>query len=268
MYNRDAVREATRYTSRLQKGGALLDTMRQLTLSWNSEGDAHATSGVAGLPSNRRAHDVVIRAFIPRFVESEPPALWRVAAMLERAGADRSLILPLHYYATAASESLLWDFVTEELFPKAGTEAGVSTNDVLRFLERKPDEAFGDRRWTFTVATKVARGVLAALRDYGVLVGAHKKRIGTIYFPVGAFALIARIRCDLGYRGARAVSDEVWSLFFLGETAVERYYAEATGEHLLHLETMGSVTRIAFPQMSLEDYATHVAEQSAESARV
>lgn len=107
-----------RYTTRLQKGGALVDEMRSLTLSWRVDASEQEGPDLVGLPSRTRARDVINRAFIPRFVQSVPPDLWKVAKALEQASADRLVILPLHYYAAAASEHLLWDFVVEDLYQK------------------------------------------------------------------------------------------------------------------------------------------------------
>ena len=258
------------YTSRLQKGGALLDSMRALTLVWEDAkgGEDRLAANVVGLPSRNRVRDVIQRTFIPRLVESQPPNLWRVAAALERAGADRSIVVPLHYYATADSEPLLWDYVVEELFPRSGTGQEIRTEDVVRFMDGKPDELFGGRRWTPTVATKVARGLLAALRDYGILSGGSKKRMGSLYLPIESFALIARIRYDLGHRGEGAVRDDVWKLFFLDRTAVERFLAEAAARHLLRFEAAGPVIRIEFPEMGLEEYATHTAGRATQATRI
>lgn len=258
------------YTTRLQKGGALLDSMRALTLVWDDSdsGADHLAANVIGLPSRHRVRDVIQRAFVPRLVDSRPPHLWRVAAALERAGADRSVIVPLHYYATADSESLLWDFVAQELSPHAGTRQELGTKDVIRFIDHRPDELFARGRWTRTVATKVARGVLAALRDYGLLTGANKKKVGRLYLPVWSFALIARIRYERGYRGDAAIRDDVWKLFFLERTGVERFFAEAAAEYLVRYESAGPVVRIEFPEMSLEEYAGYTARRAVETARV
>jgi len=270
MRDHEASDQPRRYTTRLQKGGALLDSMRALTLAWDEHKGAaeQPAASTIALPSRHRVRDVVQRAFIPRLVKSRPPHLWRVAAALERAGADRSVVVPIHYYATAASEPVLRDFVIEDLFPRAGTAQEIRTEDVLRFLDRKPDEVFGVRRWAPTVRTRVARGLLAALRDYGVLTGGTKKRIGALYLPVQAFSLIARIRHELGYRGQSALHDDVWMLFFLDRTAVERFFAESTVEHLLRFEVAGPVVRIEFPDMTLEDYAGDIARRAPQAARV
>jgi hypothetical protein len=194
--------------------------------------------------------------------------MYCVAAALERAGADRSIIVPLHYYLTADSEPLLWDFVVEELFPFAGTAQEVNTDRMVRFIDSRPDERFRGRRWTHTVATKVARGVLVALRDYGLLVGANKKRIGSIYLPVETFALLCRIRHERGYLGESILRDNVWKLYFLSRIAVERFLAEATAQHLLRYETAGPVVRIEFPDMSLEEYAGYTVRRTPEPTRV
>jgi len=275
-YNRSAMRELddsgrpNLYTTRLQKGGALLDSMRALTLVWSDAESVaeHVAANVIGLPSRHRVRDVIQRAFIPRLVQSTPKDLWRVAAALERAGADRSVLVPLHYYLTADSEPLLWDFVVEELYPRAGTGQEVSTEDVLRFINGRPDELFASGRWTATVATKVARGVLVALRDYGVLVGASKKRISSLHVPVESFALIARIRYERGYRGEGVVHDDVWKLFYLGRTAVERFLADTSARHLLRYESAGPVVRIEFPEMSLVEYGGYCTRRATEAARV
>ncbi|HLC40739.1 MAG TPA: BrxA family protein [Methylomirabilota bacterium] len=257
----------TRYTTRLQKGGALLDSMRALTLRWgDSTGNEHLGNNSIGLPSRRRVRDVVGRAFMPRLVNSNPPDLWKLLAVLERSGVDRSVIVPIHYYAAAASEPLMWDFVIEELSQIAGTSREVTTDDALRFLRARPIELFDGREWTSTVATKVARGLLAALRDYGILAGARDKRIATPYLPIASFALIARVRHEIGYRGESAIHDEVWKLYFLSSAAIERFFAEAASSHLLTYETAGPVVRIEYPACALEDYAEYVARRTTAAA--
>ena len=81
------------YTSRLQKGGALLESMRALSLAWEDGQDDNLqlALNVSGLPSRYRASEVIRRMFIPRLVESDPPNLYRVAAVLERSGCVRSI---------------------------------------------------------------------------------------------------------------------------------------------------------------------------------
>ncbi len=254
------------YTTRLQKGGALLAEMRRLTLEWDGTPDCTdrlLQTNALSAPSRARLRDVITRTFVPRFVESRPPDLWRAAAILERAGWRPESLAPIHYYAAAASETLLWDFVLEVLDGRPGWAGReVRTADVLRFLEALPDSRFPAGRWSKTVRTKVARGLLAALRDFGVLAGAVKKRITTLYLPVESFACIARIRHELGVRGHMALRDPCWRLFFLGESAVERLFLEAHQQKLLSYLAAGSVIRIDFPGATLEEYARELAQRA------
>jgi len=252
------------YTSRLQKGGALIPEMRRLLLEWD---DRAGTSQriVEGnqltSPSRARLRDVVTRAFIPRFVRSRPPNFWRPLATFERARWPTSALVPLHYYAAAAVEPILWDFVTEVLAERVSRgQLDVTISDAERFLAAAPANRFQGRRWTRTVTTKVARGLLAALRDFGVLTGAVKKRIAPLYVPTESFAFLAMVRYQLGRRGGALLHDEMWRLFFLPDLAVERFFVEAHQRKLLTYQAAGSLVSVSFPAATLEDYARELAE--------
>ncbi len=262
-----AIREQLRpYTTRLQKGGALLREMRRLLMEWDDAPDCAermVRANVVSAPSRNRAWDVVFRAFIPRFVNSAPPNLWKPVRELELGGWPQEALLPIHYYAAAAAEPLLWDFAVTVLPDKhARGQQEVRIADVMRFLAQTPAARFEGRRWTREVSTRVGRGLLAALRDLGVLTGGTKKRLVPLYLPVESFAFISRIRYELGLRGQVALRDPCWRLFHLGETAVERLFLEAHQRKLLSYLAAGSVIRIDFPDGTLEDYARELASRA------
>jgi len=197
------------YTTRLQKGGALVAEMRRLVLEWDDKPDCLnrlVEANVLSLPSQRRTRDVITRTFVPRFVRSHPPDLWRPVSVVERAGWSRESLLPIHYYAAASAEPLLWDFAAEFLTDRAARGLPeVRTDDAVRFIWLASSDYFPDGRWSPTVSLKVARGLLAALRDFGILAGTGKKRITPIYLPTESFAFLARLRQVVGIRG-RATS--------------------------------------------------------------
>jgi hypothetical protein len=254
------------YTTRLQKGGALVSDMRRILLEWNGTpdcGERIVRTNVLSSPSRYRALDVVTRTFMPRFVDSDPPRLWRPVRLLEQAGWSQAALLPIHYYAAAAAEPLLWDFVVEILAERhAKGHQEVHVTDVLRFLDRSQDARFQVKRWSKEVSIRVARGLLASLRDFGVLAGAVKKRISPLYLPLESFAFVARIRYELGIRGHSALQDRCWQLYFLAETSVERLFLEAHQEKLLTYLAAGSVIRLEFPGTSLEDYARELTQRA------
>jgi len=256
--------QAVPYTSRLQKGGALLPEMRHLLMEWSDRPDVAehiAETNRIGSPSRARLRDVVMRTFVPRFVRSRPANLWRSVAILERAGWPASALVPIHYYAAAAAEPILWDFVTEVLAERFSRgHLDVTIADATRFLTAAPAARFGGRRWTPTVTTKVARGLLAALRDFGLLSGTVKKRLAPLYLPTETFAFLSMVRFQLGVRASGLLHDEAWRLFLLTDLAVERFFAEAHQRRLLTYQAAGSLVSVAFPAATLEEYASELAE--------
>jgi hypothetical protein len=185
--------------------------MRRLVVEWDgSPGclERIIEGNVLSSPSRRRARDVLIRTFIPRFVRSNPPDLWKSVAVLERAGWPRESLLPIHYYAAAASEPLLCDFAVDLLAESQGRgQPEVRTEDAVRFIRQAPSDRFPNGRWSPTVSLKVARGLLAALRDFGILAGAAKKRIVPLYLPTESFAFIAMIRQQIQIKGRATLSE-------------------------------------------------------------
>jgi hypothetical protein len=252
------------YTTRLLKGGALLSDLRLLLLEWDATPGAAeriVRDNVLSQASRKRAADIVNYVFVPRFVHSDPPDLWRSVAVLERAGWSQAALVPIHYFAAAAAEPLLADFVTEVLARRAAQgQTEVGTADVLDFLAKAPDERFFEQRWSGITSLKVARSLLAALRDFGVLSGAVKKKIHPIYLPTETFAFLTMLRHASGVRGAAMLHDPCWRLFYLGDTAVERFLIEAHQRKLLGYHAAGSLVRIEFPAADPEAYAHVLAE--------
>jgi len=73
------------YNSRLQKGGALLEDMRLLVRNWQSIGvngqrDTVVAENLLGKHTRARAVDTLRRAFLPRFVNGQPPQAWKIRA--------------------------------------------------------------------------------------------------------------------------------------------------------------------------------------------
>jgi len=111
-------------------------------------------------------------------------------------------------------------------------------------------------------STRVARGLLAALRDFGVLAGAAKKHLKPLLLPTESFAFLAMLRGTLGHRGNISLSDPCWQLFFLNETGVERFFIEAQQRRLLEYHAAGAVVRIEFPVATLDEYAHELAQRA------
>jgi hypothetical protein len=254
----------TGYTSRLQKGGALLDDMRVLVRFWR-EGvevvEDVIQQNVLGKTSRARVRQTLARVFLPRFVHGKPAGGWKILRPLEDAAAPREIVAPVYYWLAARNEPLLYDFVCDFLAAhKARGDSLVSTEDVVGFISGRLQQA--GRRWSRTVTVKVARGLLAALRDFGILTGKMKKRIAPAYLPLESFVHIAFALGQEGASGERLLHHPDWRLFLLSPSDVEHLLLEAHRHRLLDYQAAGGIVRIEFPMRTIEETAHAIAARA------
>lgn len=245
-------------TSRLQKGGALISDMRQLVAATANDPrlaeSVDLARAVLTKSTAARVRDVYVRAFRPRLIRGSPPEAWRLAAVLESYTPDQSVVRPFYFWLTARAEPILYEFVTEELTGRIGAaDREVRINEVSTWIHSRLKST--DKTWTPTVRLKVARGMLAALRDFGLLEGGTRKRLAAYHLAPEAFALIAFMLLSLGAEGTRLVAHQDWRLFLFSEAAVERMFLECHQRHWLRYQVAGSIHRIEFPVSTFKEYA-------------
>ncbi|MCI0698479.1 DUF1819 family protein [candidate division KSB1 bacterium] len=241
--------------------------MRQLTKLWSDAPDTAerlVEQNPLALPSRARAKDVILRTFVPRFVKGAPPQLWKPLAVFEACAASVETIRPLHYFAAARAEPLIADFVCEFLMPRQRSgKLEITIADAIGFIKENAIEKFGGARWSEAVQTKVTQGLLAALRDFGILAGRANKRIAPFYLPTTAFSFIAFLLHLKQPSGDRLLADPEWQLFFLSPALVERMFFEAHQERFLEYHAAGRIIRIEFPAKTMEEYAYALTQRPA-----
>ncbi|SHJ90881.1 Putative inner membrane protein [Desulfatibacillum alkenivorans DSM 16219] len=246
-----------KYNTRILKGGALLDDMRMLVRSWEEvEGaDAGAEAHrLLGKKTLARSRDTLVRAFTPRFIHGDPPNAWRIVRLLEERGAEPEVLIPVYYWITARSDNLLYEFVTEELIHVARSGDGsVRIDETTAWISRHIGDA--GQEWSPTVTLKVGRGILAALRDFGILEGGSKKRVAPVHLPLDSFCYIAFWLARLGFSGASLVNHTDWRLFLMSPQIVERLMLEAHQQRLLDFNSAGRIYRVDFPKDDPGEYA-------------
>lgn len=244
-----------RYTSRIQKGGALLEEMRQLVRIWNDGPLEHTKAEVIRVnPLNKatraRVVDILNRIFVPRFVEGPIQDSWKLLQPLERLSASAAIVRPVYFWLTALAEPLLYDVCGEYL--TARRARGLLAIDVAEVAAWVQSKGGG---WSEVVIIKVTRALLAALRDFGVLEGRARKRLSSPPLPLQSFAYIVfcqyqngvPVRCILGHTD--------WKLFMLAPTDVEHLLLECHQQRLLEYHAAGSVVSLSFPASTAEEYA-------------
>lgn len=247
-----------KYTSRIQKGGALFDEMRQLVRIWTDAPLAENKAAVIRLnPLNKatraRVVDVLGRIFVPRFVEGPIRNAWRRLAPLEQHDATASMVRSIYFWLTALAEPLMYDFCGENLaVRRAAGFRRIDTREAAGWVATKGDN------WSEVVTIKVTRALLAALRDFGVLEGQVRKQLATPALPLPSFAYIAFCLRQSGVAARHMLTHMDWRLFLLGPGDVEHLLLEAHQQGLLEYHAAGSVLSLSFPVTTAEEYAVVV----------
>ncbi|MFP3869815.1 MAG: BrxA family protein [Syntrophobacteria bacterium] len=258
------------YTSRLQKGGALLEDMRALVRSFREEGDGKhrqriIIDNLLGKNTRARAIDVYRRAFSQRFLNGNPPEAWKIVRPLEDREIPLEILKPVYYWITARSEQVLYDFVTQEILARTrNPDQSIRVDETSLWIKKQLREQ--GQKWTDTVTLKVARGLLAALRDFGILEGAARKRVAPIYIPTESFAFLAYVLHSLGSSSQRLIGHSDWKLFLMETPVVERLFLDAHQHGLLRYAAAGGLYRIDFQAGTLEEMADVIAGKRTHNA--
>ncbi len=259
-------RSSKTYSSRIIKAGALLPDTLTLFANWCESQSVTENlqrlqrENVFGKASRSRIKDI-LAIFRQRYLgdKATTKALSRVVEnRLPKAALDR-----IFYFHSAQSDRLLHDVVTEllwEYYSRGKVE--IHPNEIEAALTRWVREGKTSARWQAYTTRRVAQGLLATLRDFGVLQGKVNKRLAPMHLPIGAFAYIAFYLHQSQPSGERLIQHPEWRLFFLSTQGVERLFMEAHQRRLLEYHAAGPVIRISFPSESLEDYASVISERA------
>lgn len=240
-----------------------MDDMRRLVAVWpppTDEADVSAfVMKTLGKPSLSRARDTFVRAFRPRFMAGDPVEAWKMAQVLEKAEIKPNTAKVFYYWITARSEAVLYQFVTDELMQIQGKpDPQVTVEETMNWLSNRLQEE--GKKWTSTVTRKVARGLLACLRDFGILQGTSRKTFAPFHCPLDGFALISFALHDLGFSGQNLLEHPDWRLFLFSERDVERAFLECDQRGWLTFQAAGAISRVDFPFSSFKEYARVVVD--------
>jgi Putative inner membrane protein (DUF1819) len=182
------------YTSKIIKAGALLADTKTLLSHWDVQGtvrenlDRLRRENVLGKASRSRVQNI-LAIFRQRYLREESVARALVALVRHRFPAtsfDRLL-----YFHSAGADYLLHDLVTELLLPlKVRGIMDIEVTEVERSIAKWVREGKTTSLWGENTIRLVTQGLLSTLRDFGLLVGAVKKRLTPSYLPIESFAYI------------------------------------------------------------------------------
>ena len=248
-------------TSNILKGGALLDDARRLIDVWDLGEDTTwnlqhiAEENLLAKPSRARAEDVLRRVLRPRLVEPGPQV---IAALREFRSSPRGFV-EAYYYEATRDDGLLAACVEGPLYEwwEAG-RISVDVNEVAAWLGKL--SADGETpSWADGTRIEVARHLLAALRDFGILTGAVRKEFSRSSLSIAGFSYVAFRLHETGASSRALLASPVWRRWLLDEGRVTELFHEAAHNGLLRYSSAGSAVRVDWLQESLSEVARAVA---------
>ena len=258
------------YSSRLIRASALPADTKALLSNWDlnlnpaENLERVQLANIFGKSSRARVKAILI-AFRQRYFDD--PEVGRALVTLSQSGVPGQLIDPLLYFHSVQNDLVMRDIVLEVLYPRLS--AGFTDITVERVSHKLQEWSAAGRTtspWGEGTTRRLAQGVLASLRDFGVLSGKVRKSITPIYLPTESFAFIAFELWRKLASGDRVLNSDEWKLFFLPVEGVERFFLEAHQDRFLTYNAAGSVIRIEFPAQTLEEYASVLVSRARETA--
>lgn len=241
-------------TSRIIKGGALLDESRRFVETWedakSAEDNLHEfqSKNLLGKRSRSRAEDT-LAILRQRLIANGQPTIPALRTLVIRPNAFRDAC----YFEAARNDALLAHVAGTVLYDLRGRGwVKVAVDDVERALLDAPPSptVLG---WSEPTRTRVIHGGLSALRDFGVLEGKAVKHIATPHISFGGFVyVLGRLR-GTGLSGPELVGHATWRWWLLSERQVRSYFLEADREGLLRFSEAGSTVRIDWLSDGLEE---------------
>lgn len=234
------------FTVNIQKGGAMLEDARRLIEVWDEDVEPEenlrriADENLLGKISRKRTQDVLLRILKPRYVMAGTQVILGLRAL----ELDQRAFREACFYETARDEQLLAAFAEGPVFAwYAEGRIGVTIDDATGWLERLTE--MGQLpELTDTVRTKVGRGLLAALRDFGVLRGAVRKEFNAPGMSPRGFAYVAFREREQGASGRALVESTIWRRWLLDDRWVHDLLTQVDRLGVLHYARAGSAVRI------------------------
>ena len=259
------LRSSAPYSSKIIKAGALIGDTKTLLSHWDVSAsvaenmDRVQRDNVFGKASRSRVEDI-LAIFRQRYLAEE--CVTKSLVSLVRGKFPAAALERILYFHSARADLLLHDAVTEILVPMhAQGLVDINVQEFQRPLAKWVAEGKTTGHWSEPTITRIAQGLLSALRDFGVLQGSVNKKIAPSFLPTESFAYIVFYLKQHQPSGAKLLELSDWKLFFLSREGVERFLFESHQRGLLEYHVAGSVTRLTFPANTLEEYANVLAQR-------
>lgn len=178
------------YTTQLQAGlGMIPETLGLLRLWEPGMNSAHLAAraideGLFSRATARRARNLAMEMFAPRYLGSQGEAAIRLKSLLEYR-VPQETILQLCFLYTARAQRIFRDFVVDVYWPKYSAGATIlSRNDALEFVQRALDSGLMATRWSESTVKRVSGYLLGCCADFGLVASSGRFERGIQRFSI------------------------------------------------------------------------------------
>lgn len=261
--------EPRHYTAQFQAGLGMINETLSLLRLWEPGdtpsrlADRVVASGVFARATARRARNIAVEMFAPRFmVDGDHPADWMRA--LVDAGAHHDDLSQLFFLHTARAQQVFRDFVTEVYWTRYSAGAlRIGRLDSERFIHRALDAGRMPRRWTENTIRHVSGYLLGCCSDFGLLEGPARSDRAIQRFsirPKVALYLAHDLRFS-GFSDSAIPKHPDWHLFGLEpQEALNEVKKLGNDGHLI-VQAAADLVQISWRYPTMEDCVRAIAQR-------
>lgn len=241
--------------SNIQKGGALIEDSLRLIEEWDLDAPKSSNlekivgQNLLGKTTSGRGADIVRRTLAPRLIEGGP----HVLAALKTVASQSRPFREACYYEASRDDALLRRFAEEPLYQWfISGRLRVTVDDVIAWFDDL-SRAKVIPAWGESVRRKTARGLLAALRDFGILEGRNEKRFAAPNLSLLGFVYVAYREQESGTSARALLTGKLWRRWLLDDVRVRDLFLAADRLGVLKFYEAGSAVRIDWAVGSIEE---------------
>ena len=250
-----------KYSTAISKGAGMIEETRRLLGHWRPDEplDDFARrvqeQGLLGNATAYRTRDLVRRVFAPRLLRpSDKPA--RMLPRVIASGLPGRVFTELLFVFAARRDPLVYDFTVHEYWPAVRSGSPVlDPNAMLSFLSEAHYDGRLDKQWSEKVSMRVARSVLAILRDVGFLRALCRGRREIVDYRMSdeGAVILARELNEAGVTDSSLCDHPDWGLFGMTPSEVVERLDEIGEHHGVIVQRAGSVVHFTWVVGSIEE---------------
>lgn len=249
------------YTSQLGAGLGMISETTGLLRMWEPGMNAKQLTekavqeGLFSRATARRAKNLVVEMFAPRYLVKGGTVAANLKALLERRLPHETLV-QLFFLYTARAHQILADFVVDVYWPKYSAGAPFLTKeDAKVFIHRAADGGLITKKWSDSVVDNVAGYLIGCCIDFG-LVGEGKRTER----PIRRFSMRPDVALylvhDLHFEGITdmaIVQHRDWRLFGLEGQEVLRLMKNLGHDGHFFIQSSAELVQVSWKYRSMEE---------------